>query len=390
MSKIEKDDFIKDEVPDVDQTLLKLAITTVDSGNFRRQISREVVSEELKDQYEESVKQLGLCRDSTYGGNLNELSDAAKEADAILGKPPVASGTFTPEMKLVGVVGLAISLWTGIGLYPAHWVVILVCLWTIAACTVGVANMQKIYCDFKARQLAVSWLTIPLTDKKFDLAVANTFANSCQVREKGLKIMQYIFRLGAYCAVFSEGTSKALKDLSKTTSIARRFFKFCRWVKHFNDVSEARDEKSHVMRSLLYIRLVANVGADWAEDVCSLQRIGILPKSTLSVEFMLFAEYCQLVLAIVEICVTTVRVRKTQSVTEAAERVLVNKEEKKSLITQQRKLAMVRLELVKFISDVGKAIHDCEFSFAHEGIFICCALFSALISTHKNMWKVIN
>ena len=59
------------------------------------------------------------------------------------------------------------------------------------------------------------------------------------------------------------------------------------------------------------------------------------------------------------------------------------------LVKQQRKLALVRLELVKFVSDVGKALYDCEFSFAHEGVFICCSLFSALVSTHKNMVKVL-
>ena len=30
------------------------------------------------------------------------------------------------------------------------------------------------------------------------------------------------------------------------------------------------------MRGLLYFRIAANFGADWAEDVCSLERVGIL------------------------------------------------------------------------------------------------------------------
>ena len=60
-----------------------------------------------------------------------------------------------------------------------------------------------------------------------------------------------------------------------------------------------------------------------------------------------------------------------------------------NLLKQRRKLAMVRLELVKYVSDVGKAIYDCELPFSHEGLFICCALFSALVSTHKNIVKVL-
>ena len=52
-------------------------------------------------------------------------------------------------------------------------------------------------------------------------------------------------------------------------------------------------------RSLRYFTsagIAANFGADWAEDVCSLERVGILHSlklGTLSHEFLLFAEYCQ-------------------------------------------------------------------------------------------------
>ena len=35
------------------------------------------------------------------------------------------------------------------------------------------------------------------------------------------------------------------------------------------------------MRALLYFRILTNFGADWAEDVCSLERVGFLPKGTL-------------------------------------------------------------------------------------------------------------
>ena len=140
------------------------------------------------------------------------------------------------------------------------------------------------------------------------------------------------------------------------------------------------------MRLLLYFRVAANLGADWAEDVCSLERVGLLPAGTLSVEFMLFAEYCQLALAIVEIWVTSARARKEAELTLLAEEAGVAAPK---LLSQQRKLALVRLELIKFVSDVGKAIFDCELYFAHEGVFIGCALFSGILSTHKNMFKIL-
>ena len=60
--------------------------------------------------------------------------------------------------------------------------------------------------------------------------------------------------------------SKELKTLSKSsTSIARRFFKFCRWVKHYEDVNEARSQ-SGIMKLFLWVRIGANFGADWAEE----------------------------------------------------------------------------------------------------------------------------
>ena len=293
------------------------------------------------------------------------------------------------------MVALVIGVYAGAGFEcSGSWVVLLACLWTTAACALGVDNARQMCRDLvsatppSGHASGAPWtsaIRIPVTDRTLDLTVANKFANSCQVREKGLKIVQYILKTVGYCGLFSAGVAKAAKGLSKTTSIARRFFKFARWIKHFEDFAEAHDEKSAVMRALLYVRLGANIGADWAEDVCSLERIGFLPKGTLSVEFMLFAEYCQLVLALVEIFVTSVRAHAEQLVTEAT----VAIGDAKTVLKQTRKLTMVRLELIKFVSDVGKALFDCELSFAHEGIFIGCSLFSAVVSTHKNMVKVL-
>ena len=134
--------------------------------------------------------------------------------------------------------------------------------------------------------------------------------------------------------------------------------------------------------------IAANFGADWAEDVCSLERVGILPSlglGALSHEFLLFAEYCQFALALVEILVTGVRARKERQVVSKAE---AGGAEPDKMLKQRRKLALVRLELVKYVSDVGKALYDCELPFAHEGVFIGCALFSGVLSTHKNIVKV--
>ena len=267
-----------------------------------------------------------------------------------------------------------------------NWLLIILCLMSTAVCLLGTRTVEQIWASLSSPRGGGTFL-VPLTDAPLDMTTCNKFANSCQVREKGLKIVQYVLRGSAYSGLLPKALSKQLKDLSKTTSIARRFFKFCRWVKHFEDLAEAKEEKSAFMRALLYIRIAANFGADWAEDVCSLERIGFLSKGTLSVEFMLFAEFCQLALALVEIGVTSVKARKEQEKTAAI--ACAPGSATKDVVKQQRKLALTQLELVKFVSDLGKAIFDCELPFAHEGVFIGCSLFSALVSTHKNMFKVL-
>jgi hypothetical protein len=281
-------------------------------------------------------------------------------------------------------VALTITILTS--MRQPTWPSILGVLVSVAMISVGVDNVHGIAKDLllwlaPTGPRALSWLHIPLTDAELSVGTINKFANSCQVREKSLNILQYLMKGTAYLKLFDKGTSKQLNDISKVTSIARRYFKFCRWVKHFDDLKEAQTESNSILRVLLYLRVAANLGADWAEDVCSLERIGFLPKGTLSVEFMLFAEYCQLALALIEIGISNALVRAQQ---EASDQAAASKAAK-----EQRKLALLRLELVKFISDVGKAIYDCELKFSHEGVFIGCALFSAIISTHKNMVKVL-
>jgi hypothetical protein len=125
------------------------------------------------------------------------------------------------------------------------------------------------------------------------------------------------------------------------------------------------------MKFLLLFRNAANYGADWAEHVCSLERVGVLPAGSLSIRFMLFAEYCQLALALVEIMVTSVKVDKQLEITRLAGDSTASEE---TLLKQSRKLALLRLELIKYVSDVGKAIYDSELPFASESVFIGCLL----------------
>jgi len=312
-----------------------------------------------------------LARDASPAPARRAASPATTAAKSATG-----GGGSTCTFAVVMAAVLA-----GAAYEPTTWAGLLAILLTMATFAVGVDQLKQIWADGFTRPGA-SWAAVPLTDATLNLGVANKLANSAQCREKSLKIVQYILKAGSYSGLFSKAVSKHMKALSKQTSIARRFFKFCRWVKHFEDLSEAHEEKAPMLRALLYLRVAANFGADWAEDVCSLERIGFLPAGTLSVEFMLFAEYCQLVLAMVEVYVTTARVRAQEGKAAAAAAAGDG-------VKAQRKLSLLRLELVKFVSDIGKAAFDCEMPYSHEGVFIGCSLFSALVSTHKNIVKVV-
>ena len=381
---------------------------------------------------------LVLARPATIGAGLNELDHMLNELDRIIPSAGEGKQEWAPQPILRGVgaattAALVCSLAVFVGLvgwrpftcgdacsfandgicddggvgsasaacphgsdcsdcsprdafWLPHWSAIVCALLSAALLVLGVRTAVEMFRSWSAQMTSAgSWTRIPLTDAHIGVGFINKAANSTQVREKGLKCLQYVLRAIAYSAVCSDAVSQQAKSLSKMTSIARRFFKFGRWVKHFEDLEEAKEQRNDVMRFLLYFRIVANFGADWAEDVCSLERVSILPKGTLSHEFMLFAEYCQLALALVEILVTGVRARKEREVIEKAEEAGA---EPQKMLKQRRKLAVVRLELIKFVSDVGKAIYDCELAFAHEGVFIGCSLFSGVMSTHKNIVKI--
>jgi len=223
--------------------------------------------------------------------------------------------------------------------------------------------------------------TLPLCDKAIDLKAANKILSSAQTREKCLKIFQYASRLVAY--VLLRGSLKDLgkhfEALSKNLSTARRFFKLFRFMKHFEDLADAKEEKDPTFQKLLYLDVAANVVADISEDWTSLEKVGFLRKGTLHPRTEYYANWCQLVLAVVEIIVTKIkadRAMEKASKPDASKEVL-------------RKRTMAQLEFSKFLADLVKAFWDCELSFASELAFILSGLWAALVSTHKYAVRVL-
>mmetsp|Transcript_12031 Transcript_12031/g.21335 ORF Transcript_12031/g.21335 Transcript_12031/m.21335 type:complete len:240 (-) Transcript_12031:47-766(-) len=219
-------------------------------------------------------------------------------------------------------------------------------------------------------------LVLPLSDKVVDLKAANKMCSSAQTREKALKIIQYSAKLLAYWLLRSGQSladlGKHFDALAKNLSTARRFFKFMRWMKHLEDIEDARAEKNPQFRSLLFLDIGCNIVADISEDVTSLEKVGILRKGVLPKRTEYYANWCQLVLAAVEIFVSKVKADRA-----------VEKAQADASVEVQRKSTMARLEFSKFIADLIKAFYDCELSFASELGFCISGLWAALVSSHK-------
>eukprot|EP00927_Polykrikos_kofoidii_P049325 TRINITY_DN4339_c0_g1_i1.p1 TRINITY_DN4339_c0_g1~~TRINITY_DN4339_c0_g1_i1.p1 ORF type:complete len:401 (-),score=66.48 TRINITY_DN4339_c0_g1_i1:349-1551(-) len=226
---------------------------------------------------------------------------------------------------------------------------------------------------------------IPLSDHYLSIRAANAVISSAQSREKFLKIFQYIAKLMAYVLThfIARGpvlisVTKRAEVLAKNLSLARRFFKFFRWLKHFDDMSLARSESNLMFACLLCTSIVCNLVADVAEDICSLERVGVFEKGSLPSSAEYHANVCQLVLAMVEIVVSACKAWRLRRRT-------VDRE----TLSDQRKRIMANLEFSKFVTDLGKAFWDCEFSFASELLFCVCGLWAALVSTHKFMLRAL-
>eukprot|EP00928_Gymnodinium_smaydae_P081264 TRINITY_DN64812_c0_g1_i1.p1 TRINITY_DN64812_c0_g1~~TRINITY_DN64812_c0_g1_i1.p1 ORF type:complete len:272 (-),score=79.16 TRINITY_DN64812_c0_g1_i1:74-844(-) len=232
-----------------------------------------------------------------------------------------------------------------------------------------------------ARNAPAAGLRLPLTDKVIDLKAICALISNAQTREKVLKIFQYSARLTGYilARTVHQALSKHFETLGKNLSTARRFFKLCRFFKHFEDLKDAREEKSSTFSGLLYLDVVCNVVADVSEDITSLEKCGFVRKGVLPKRTEFYANWCQLVLAVVEIAVSGVKAERARSASDAAGQPL----------PLARKSTMASLELSKFVADLVKAFWDCELSFASELAFYLSGLYAAIISTHKYAVKVL-
>ncbi|CAE8700753.1 unnamed protein product, partial [Polarella glacialis] len=117
--------------------------------------------------------------------------------------------------------------------------------------------------------VASGFVTLPLSDQVLDLKGINKALSSAQTREKALKIIQYGAKLLAYILLRAgknlADLGKHFDALGKSLSTARRFFKFMRFMKHFEDIKDARAEKSPGFQKLLFLDIGCNLVADISE-----------------------------------------------------------------------------------------------------------------------------
>jgi hypothetical protein len=222
---------------------------------------------------------------------------------------------------------------------------------------------------------------LPLSNGK-QLHVDNLIVliSHAQSREKALKIWQYLFKSFEVAWRKSENEKrKAISDhsakVAKTISTARRFFKMCRWFKHFGDIADARAEKVGFVRRLMFLDILSNLSADISEDITSVEKVGIIPKGILPKRWEYYANWCQMALVWVEIPMAFIKFFRCKAK-------LALDPTNSSL---RHKTMLQGLECTKFCSDVGKAVYDVELSFASEKVFCFCGFLSAVISTHKYM-----
>lgn len=217
-------------------------------------------------------------------------------------------------------------------------------------------------------------LIIPLASgQHVSVGTINKFINQAVVREKTLKIVQYAARLVSYYAKqqkVKKELAEHLLNLSKDLSKARRFFKFLRWFRHFLDLRDAHKMEAPT-KYLFYVEFCFNMLADCSEDITSLGKLKILPANWFpggvdNVEY--YANWCQLPLAFIEVAICSVKLQNVKK-------------------DDYIKYSMAKLELLKYLFDIGKGVFDCKISWAREDVFLWSGLFAALITTHKQMIK---
>merc|ERR1712232_1079591 len=97
------------------------------------------------------------------------------------------------------------------------------------------------------------------------------------------------------------------------------------------DVMDSCADGSDRFSWLLFLEVACNIAADVSEDVTSLEKLGVVRKGVLPKRTEYYANWCQLVLAVVEIVVSHVKARRAKEKSEAAGGLDVEKRRKSQM-----------------------------------------------------------
>ena len=235
-------------------------------------------------------------------------------------------------------------------------------------------------------------ISFPLTTR----ALAST-----DVREKGLKVVQYGAKLVHYHLSRTDAAdpnAKRAKGVATWLSTARRCMKLLRWLKYFGNLKDAEKERVPVLSTAMYVDVAAGVFADTLQDAITLEKIGVLKKGTLPKGLARTAAWAELIVAVIGIVTSWTKVARAQAKVMAGMTDLKQKKQhdereawKVSATEVKRHAGKVfdgQISVVKGACDAVRSVDDLELvGDLTLGVGLVCGLMSGALSGYQKVLK---
>ena len=237
--------------------------------------------------------------------------------------------------------------------------------------------------------------------ENFAFPLASKAMASTDVREKGLKVVQYGAKLVHYYLSRIDATdpdAKRAKGVATWISTARRCMKLLRWLKYFGNLKDAEQEKVPALSTAMYANVAAGVFADTLQDAITLQKIGVLKKGTLPKGLERKAAWAELFVAVIGIVTSYAKVARAQvRVTVGVADLKLKKQQdergawKVSATAVKKHAGKVfdgQISLVKSACDTVRSVDDLELvGDLTLGVGLVCGLMSGALSGYQKVLK---
>ena len=223
--------------------------------------------------------------------------------------------------------------------------------------------------------------------------LAAPLAAHIELREKTLKVVQYVAKLIAQLLSPDGASATRLRSLAKHLSSVRRLIKLLRWVKYGQDYLDAQREPKEPMRRLLLFEFGLNLSVDVMQDAVTLEKVGAIPKGVIPKWLEKLADRLDLLLCVVDVVLASVKVSRLQDFVEDCRRGAGEGKAPAPESEARRKLALQKAALVRYVCDTLQCLHDAR-SWPPEPVAHACAVVSAAVAvndkTLKALIKLIN